>query len=427
MARADKILPAEVFVRYRADSLAMIPSNSAQAPELEADFAASPLPLESPIPDETPVPASPKAVAFPDNASVSYALADVPMNEADRAETLASYRILDTGREQAYDDLTNLAAAVCGTPMAMLTFLSDRRQWFKSSFGFTNGQQQTSRDISFCSHAILHPDEIMEVTNTLEDPRFAGNPMVQSEPRIRYYAGVPLLSPEGHALGTLCVLDDKPNRLDERRRNALLTLARQASAQLELRRAIACLEAQSLTDPLTGTFNRRAFDRLLQDEWTRHERQNSPLSVLRLDVDLFGAFVEQYGRPAGDAALKQLIQAIRQPLRPSDIVARYGADSLAVVIQNSSAETAVNVAESLRISVEQERWTNGSLTVSVGVATMQPSAETDRRTLMARADHALYTAKREGRNRVCHFHRWSASPEGRAAIRQFMPYVAIPA
>jgi diguanylate cyclase (GGDEF)-like protein len=347
-----------------------------------------------------------------------------PHNEAERSETLDRYHILDTTREQAYDDLTTLAAAVCGTPMSLLTFLGDRRQWFKSTFGMDAGINQTSRDVAFCAHTILQPDEILEVPDATQDERFAGNPFVTGEFGLRYYAGVPLLSPEGHAIGTLCVLDTKPNRLNEQARQALISLARQASAQLELRRVVAELESQSLIDPLTGVYNRRGFDRVLRQEWTYHARQIAPLSLLMLDADYFKSFNDAFGHPAGDVALKHLVRAVKQSLRPGDFVARFGGEEFCVLLQNTNEREAAQAAERIRAGVNGQQWLHRAVTVSVGVATVLPSETTDRFALIARADQALYTAKSDGRNRVSVFQQWDSTGEGRPPARMFLPYSA---
>lgn len=163
----------------------------------------------------------------------------VPANEAARLQALRRYNILDTVPEEAFDDLTFLAAYVCGTPIALISFVDKDRQWFKSNVGLT--ATETSRDISFCSHAIAQRD-LFIIRDALADDRFATNPMVIAEPDIRFYAGAPLISPEGHALGTLCVIDRKPRDLTPAQQEALRALSRRVVVQLELRRHVAELE-----------------------------------------------------------------------------------------------------------------------------------------------------------------------------------------
>ncbi len=165
------------------------------------------------------------------------------INEPARLDALRRYRILDTEPEQAFDDLTLLASQICGTPIALISLLDDDRQWFKSKVGLSVAQ--TSRKIAFCAHAIAGPD-IMVVPNALADDRFRDNPLVTGESHLRFYAGAPLVTPEGHALGTLCVLDHVVRALTEPQLKALDALRRQVQAQLELRRNLNDLKAALL-------------------------------------------------------------------------------------------------------------------------------------------------------------------------------------
>src|SRR6266498_4008973 len=161
--------------------------------------------------------------------------APLPHNESERLEALRRYEVLDTESEGKFDDLTLLARHICDTPIALISFVDAERQWFKSRIGLTTSQ--TSRAISFCGHAILEED-VMVVPDAAADERFADNPMVTGEPGIRFYAGAPLLTSTGHALGTLCVIDRKPRELTAEQQDALRALARQVVAQLELRRRL---------------------------------------------------------------------------------------------------------------------------------------------------------------------------------------------
>lgn len=131
--------------------------------------------------------------------------ARLPANEDERVEALHAYRLLDTAPEPSYDAFTSIAAALCRMPMALISLVDTHRQWFKSRLGMQ--QSETPRELSFCAHAILEPDQVMEVGDTHLDKRFARNALVTGEPQIRFYAGAPLLTPDGIALGTLCVLD----------------------------------------------------------------------------------------------------------------------------------------------------------------------------------------------------------------------------
>jgi GAF domain-containing protein len=154
-------------------------------------------------------------------------------NEARRLKVLWQYDVLDTVPEEVFDDLTELAARICEAPIALISLVDEDRQWFKSKVGVTINE--TSRDISFCAHAVKQ-QELFIIPDATKDLRFANNPLVTSDPKIRFYAGAPLITPDGHALGTLCVIDKVPRQLRPDQQQALRVLARHVMTQLELRR-----------------------------------------------------------------------------------------------------------------------------------------------------------------------------------------------
>jgi two-component system, NtrC family, sensor kinase len=159
--------------------------------------------------------------------------AAIPKNEVKRLKVLWQYDVLDTVPEEVFDDLTDLAAHICESPVALISLVDENRQWFKSRVG--TSLKETSRDISFCAHAILN-DDLLVISDATKDPRFRDNPLVIGPQKIRFYAGAPLVTPDGHALGTLCVLDKKPRKLRPEQQKALQVLARHVVTQLELRR-----------------------------------------------------------------------------------------------------------------------------------------------------------------------------------------------
>ncbi len=177
--------------------------------------------------------------------------AEMPGNEAERLASLRDYQILDTKPERIFDDITQLAASICGVPTALISLIDRDRQWFKSQKGL-DGVKETSRDIAFCSHAILDT-ELMEVPDATQDSRFKDNPLVLGDPKIRFYAGNPLVNAQGLALGTLCVIDSQPKQLSESQRDALRQLSELVVFLFEARKPLLRM-AQMLEHSLNEIF-----------------------------------------------------------------------------------------------------------------------------------------------------------------------------
>lgn len=352
-------------------------------------------------------------------------VAPLPKNELLRLKALQEYAVMDSTAEQAYDDIVRLAAFICKTPMAYVGFIDSDRQWFKAKVGLE--ASQVPRETTFCNHAILKPSEVMVIPDASRDVRFATHPAVTADQGVRFYVGVPLVTPTGEALGTLCAVDYTPRQLEPEQIEIMRILSRQVIAQLELRRSIAVLESgitereqyveqlvqhqqtlevaqvqleiQSVTDSLTGVKNRRAFNISLDEEFARAQRQHSPLSLVMLDVDWFKHFNDSFGHPAGDEALRAVAKIMQQNVRPYDVVARYGGEEFAAILPATGREGALVIAERCRRAIQSAVWPHRAVTASLGVATLSADMVSSL-DLLTKADKALYQSKQGGRNRI---------------------------
>ena len=200
----------------------------------------------------------------------------IPIDETRRLAALHDFRILDTAAEQAFDDLTLLASHICGTPVALISFIDADRQWLKSKIGVT--LDETRRDIAFCAHTIMEPD-VFVVPDASRDNRFRDNPFVTSDPHVRFYAGAPLVTPDGHALGTICAIDFEPRDLTHAQRRALRTLAAQTMSQLELR-----LRSKQVENA-NAVLRQEIEERHLIEEQLRERERNLHESEARLQSE----------------------------------------------------------------------------------------------------------------------------------------------
>jgi len=217
--------------------------------------------------------------------------APLPANETDRLAALYALGVLDSEPEKDFDDIVALASAVCGVPMSLVSLIDLDRQWFKARIG--TDLVETSRDLSFCAHAILGKD-LLVVPDARQDARFADNPAVEVDGGVRFYAGAPLITTEGYALGTLCVVDSQPRRLDVEQLKALRALARQVTSQLELRRYAVTLA--------------NATARLQELERRKDDLAALVGGELKAPLRLMDGYLEELGRTGRhDAAMADLV------------------------------------------------------------------------------------------------------------------------
>ncbi|MEZ0254091.1 MAG: GAF domain-containing protein [Chthoniobacter sp.] len=195
-----------------------------------------------------------------------------------RLEALLSYQIMDTPSEPAYDDIARRAAEICGTSMAAVTLLDERRQWFKAQMGFE--MRETPLEDAFCARAIERPGELMVVPDAARDERFRDNPMVTGGMQLRFYAGAPLVTPEGVPIGTVCVLDQEPRELSRIEGSALKGLARETIAVMEAARCRALLDRE----------RERAQHLQVSETYFRHLTEYALVSCQPSDLHNFAVF-----------------------------------------------------------------------------------------------------------------------------------------
>ena len=218
---------------------------------------------------------------------------DFPDNEQTRLAALRALGVLDTGPEERFDRLTRMCKRLFGVPIALVSLVDENRQWFKSCLGLSVGE--TSRDISFCGHAILGND-IFVITDATMDERFADNPLVMNEPFIRFYAGCPLSAQNGTKLGTLCIIDTEPRSMTSDDLTTLKDLASMVERELE------AIQLATMDD-LTRISNRRGFIALAQHTLNLCRRQQVPASLVFVDLNGFKPINDNFGHAEGDRAL----------------------------------------------------------------------------------------------------------------------------
>jgi len=301
-----------------------------------------------------------------------------PLSEYARQRELDTYRVVDSLPEAAYDDIVRIASLVCGAPTALISVIDRDRQWFKASVGFD--LSETPRDVAFCEHAIRAPDRLMEVRDATKDSRFANNPLVTTgEAPVRFYAGMPLVTPGGAAIGTVCVIDQVPRTLDEAQRDTLASLARLTMNLLEARHRERELErALALAQPPAPAPEAPPPDL-------------SHCTVAIFEVQDAADAVKQRGDRAVERALHQLERAFESRLRPGlcDSVSRVsGCAELIVVLHGTDTGDALRA---LHDCVPEFEYANGLRVLSAHGASGFANERLE--LVYLRADEALSALK----------------------------------
>ncbi|MFZ9317612.1 MAG: GGDEF domain-containing protein [Vulcanococcus sp.] len=317
----------------------------------------------------------------------------VPLDEEQRLRDLQRHAVLDTPSDPHFERIVSLAAEVLDMPIAVVSLVDQNRQWFLARHGLD--AEETPRRVAFCAHTISQ-DSVLVVPDALKDERFSNNPLVLSEPHIRFYAGAPLHSPEGHNLGTLCVIDQKPRQLAPQQQQLLQMMADLVMRELDLRQ-------QSLRCPVTGLFNRSSFFRFAEIELQHARRSGTPLCLLNVDIDDFRQINNRWGHQAGDRVLLDVCQTIQQRLKPEDLFGRIGDEEFAILFVNCNVADAMHLAEEIRLDIAGMpgvfHHSDYHPYISGGLTSLSP-ADQAFSDLFYRADQALYLAKGNGRNQI---------------------------
>lgn len=313
--------------------------------------------------------------------------------DPDRLMALQDLDILDTPAELGFDRIADLIRLIFDVEIGIVSMIDAHRQWYKAVFGLPT--TEASLDGTFCRYTLSLGRPVI-VPDATKDARFYENPHVVDGPRIRFYAGAPIINCDGLVIGTICAIDKKVRDFGERETAILVHLAALVMRELELRH-------EAATDVLTGASSRRAFKDEVAKQLSMAKRHSIPLSCIAFDIDHFKRVNDTYGHAAGDQVLAGVTGAIRSALRQNDSIGRVGGEEFAILLPQTELATAVNVAEKLRRLVKDLRFPGSNPPIAVaasfGVATLGPSDDIE--TFLNRADQALYQAKRTGRDRVC--------------------------
>ena len=317
----------------------------------------------------------------------------IPHNEAQRQRDLERQGVLDHPGDEHFDRLVTLTASVLDVPIALISLVDHDRQWFLARHGLD--VEETPRQMAFCAHAIVG-DETLVVPDACQDSRFNTNPLVIAEPNLRFYAGTPLQSREGHNLGTLCVIDRQPREFAAKQVTLLEELAQLVLRELELRRRLT-------VNPLTGLANRTSFLEQAEPELQRARLEEEPLAMLALELDQFSQVRIRWGQEASDRALHDVAACLQAQHRPQDLLGQIGDQAFAMLMVAVDQTAATERAEAIRTQISELggvfRVSGHQLSVSGGLTLLAPD-EASPQELLLRAERALDLAQGNGHNQI---------------------------
>ena len=312
-----------------------------------------------------------------------------PIDETARLMSLHSLRILDTAPEDRYDRITRMAKRVFGVDICLVTLVDSGRQWFKSKQGLD--ACETSRATSFCGHAIFD-ESILIIPDAMLDPRFSDNPLVTGEPFIRFYAGCPIHSPDGHRIGTLCLIHSEPRDFPNDDQATLRDLAAMIDDELRV-------TSQITVDELTQLANRRGFNNVASHILEISRRLNSRSELLAFDLNDFKSINDTHGHLAGDMLLQHFSKLLIKCFRSADVVARLGGDEFVVLTTGSDTSSEAALARLQSLAAAAECPVNQKLAWSVGTIVFDPHHHCSVESLLSDADAQMYKDK-EARRRA---------------------------
>jgi diguanylate cyclase (GGDEF)-like protein len=313
-------------------------------------------------------------------------------DEPARIAALQRLGVLDTAVEEPFEKIVTLVRTVLAVPMATVTLVDRDRQWFKAKRGLES--DQTPRSVSFCTHTIQQREPLI-VEDADLDPRFAGTALVAGPPHVKSYAGIPLRTPEGYNVGSLCAMDTRPRRFSPADVAILANFASIVCDELELR-----MIAQ--VDQLTGALTRRGFVEQAEREIARARRYSRSGTLVMLDLDHFKTVNDTHGHAIGDRVLQKVAEIIRATLRPSDVFGRLGGEEFGILLPETAGDEAAAAIERLRHAVATQPIALDDaatlhVTASFGAAPLSPET-TSFTAWLKQADTMLYAAKAAGRN-----------------------------